>query len=328
MTVVRSELEGGENDPETLLRQAVTASAIQAHPYHWPVIGWRSDVEQMPREALREYYRAHYGPNNATVVIVGDFETQRALDLITKHFGSIQPIPVPPPVYTTEPEQRGERRIVVNQAGALPIVTLAYKVPAASHPDFYALDVLGTVLGEGRTGRLYQALVETELASGVDAGAPSLRDPFLFYVTATARPGVSAPKLEAALLDEIERVKAAPITAEELARATRRIESSFAYQTESVTAQARELGYWAMVADWRYLTTYLDRVRALTASGLAHLIADGAGHRLGCCLRDGCGVVFVDVSRGGRRRFCSVRCANAVNVRRHRARAHTASRAS
>jgi predicted Zn-dependent peptidase len=72
---------------------------------------------------------------------------------------------VPPPVYTTEPEQRGERRIVVNQAGALPIVTLAYKVPAASHPDFYALDVLGTVLGEGRTGRLYQALVETELAS-------------------------------------------------------------------------------------------------------------------------------------------------------------------
>jgi len=264
MTVVRSELEGGENDPETLLRQAVTASAIQAHPYHWPVIGWRSDVEQMPREALREYYRAHYGPNNATVVIVGDFETQRALDLLTKHFGSIQPIPVPPPVYTTEPEQRGERRIVVNQAGALPIVTLAYKVPAASHPDFYALDVLGTVLGEGRTGRLYQALVETELASGVDAGAPSLRDPFLFYVTATARPGVSAPKLEAAMLEEIERLKTAPITAEELARATRRIESSFAYQTESVTAQARELGYWAMVADWRYLTTYMDRIRALT----------------------------------------------------------------
>ena len=264
MTVVRSELEGGENDPDTLLRQAVTASAIQAHPYHWPVIGWRSDVEQMPREALREYYRAHYGPNNATVVIVGDFETTRALDLVTKHFGAIQPIPAPPPVYTTEPDQRGERRIVVNQAGALPIVTLAYKVPAASHPDFYALDVLGTVLGEGRTGRLYQALVETELASSVDAGAPSLRDPFLFYVTATARPGVSAPKLEAAMLEEIERIKTAPITAEELARATRRIESSFAYQTESVTAQARELGYWAMVADWRYLTTYMDRIRALT----------------------------------------------------------------
>jgi zinc protease len=86
MTVVRSELEGGENDPETLLRQAVTATAIQAHPYHWPVIGWRSDVEQMPREALLTYYKTHYGPNNATVVIVGDFETRRALDLVAQHF--------------------------------------------------------------------------------------------------------------------------------------------------------------------------------------------------------------------------------------------------
>src|SRR5262245_39016978 len=192
MTVVRSELEGGENDPETLLRQAVTATAIQAHPYHWPVIGWRSDVEQMPREALHAYYRTHYGPNNATVVIVGDFETKRALDLVRKHFGPLAPIPTPPPVYTTEPEQRGERRVTVSQAGALPIVMLAYRVPAATNPDFYALDVLGTLLGEGRTGRLYQALVETELASEVDAGAPSLRDPFLFFVTATARPGVSA----------------------------------------------------------------------------------------------------------------------------------------
>src|SRR5262245_25101367 len=245
MTVVRSELEGGENDPETLLRQAVTATAIVAHPYHWPVIGWRSDVEQMPREALRSYYRAHYGPNNATVVIVGDFETKRVLELVEKHFGPLAPIPTPPSVYTVEPDQRGERRVTVNQAGALPIVTIAYKVPAARSPDFYALDVLGTVLGEGRTGRLYQALVETELASSVDAGAPSLRDPFLFFVTATARPGVSAPKLEAALLDAIERVKEEPITAEELARATRRIETSFAYQTESVTAQGRELGYWA-----------------------------------------------------------------------------------
>ena len=107
MTVVRSELEGGENDPETLLRQAVTATAIQAHPYHWPVIGWRSDVEQMPRESLQSYYRTHYGPNNATVVIVGDFETKHALDLVTKHFGALAPIPPPPPVYTTEPEQRG-----------------------------------------------------------------------------------------------------------------------------------------------------------------------------------------------------------------------------
>ena len=268
MTVVRSELEGGENDPETLLRQAVTAAAFQVHPYHWPVIGWRSDVEHMPREALRRYYRTYYGPNNATVVIVGDFETEHALGLIGKYFGPLEPIPTPPRVYTTEPDQRGERRVTVNQAGALPIVTVAYKAPAAASPDFYALDVLATVLGEGRTGRLYQALVETELAASVDAGAPSLHDPFLFFVTATAQPGVPAGKLEGALLDEIERARAGPITAEELARAVRQIESSFAYQTESVTAQSREIGYWSMVDDWRYLTTYLERIRALAPAAI------------------------------------------------------------
>jgi zinc protease len=266
MTVVRSELEGGENDPETLLRRAVVAAAFEAHPYHWPVIGWRSDVEQMPRDAIYRYYKMHYGPNTATVVIVGDFQTQRALAQVRRYFGALKPVPPPPPVSTVEPAQRGERRVVVKQAGPLPIVMLAYKAPAATSPDFYALDVLATVLGEGRASRLYQGLVQTELASGVDAGAPSLHDPFLFFVTATARPGVAADRLEAAMLEAVEGVKSAPIAPAELARAQRQIEASFAYQTDSVTAQARQLGYWAMVDDWRYLTTYLDRIRAVTAA--------------------------------------------------------------
>jgi zinc protease len=266
MTVVRSELEGGENDPETLLRRAVVAAAFEAHPYHWPVIGWRSDVERMPRNAIYQYYnyKTHYGPNTATVVIIGDFETRRALAQVRQYFGALKPIPPPPPIYTTEPPQRGERRVVVKPAGPLPIVMMAYKAPAARSPDFYALDVLATAMGEGRASRLHQALVEKELASSVEAGAPSLHDPFLFFFTATARPDGSAGTLEAALLDEVERVKSAPITPQELARAQRQIEATFAYQTDSVTAQARQIGYWAMVDDWRYLTTYLDRIRAVT----------------------------------------------------------------
>ena len=126
--------------------------------------------------------------------------------------------------------------------------------------------MLAGVLGEGRTSRLYQALVEKGVAARVDAGSPSLRDPFLFYVSATARPGVTAERLETALLEEVERVTATPITDEELARAQRRAEADFVFQTNSVTAQARQLGYWAMIGDWRYLTTYLDRIRALTAA--------------------------------------------------------------
>jgi zinc protease len=264
MTVVRSELEGGENSPGRLLWQAVVSAAFQAHPYGWPVIGWRSDVENVSRDAIHRYYRAHYGPGNAVAVIVGDVTAADALRLVRRHFGPIKPIPKPPEVYTVEPPQRGERRVTVRRAGSLPSVLIAWKAPAARHPDTYALDVLAGVLGEGRTSRLYQALVEKGVASRVDAGSPSLRDPFLFYATATARPGVTAERLETALLEEVERVAGAPITDEELTRAQRRAEADFVFQTNSVTAQARQLGYWAMIGDWRHLTTYLDRIRALT----------------------------------------------------------------
>ena len=280
MTVVRSELEGGENSPGRLLWQAVVASAFHAHPYHWPVIGWRSDVENMPHDALLQYYRTHYGPNNAVAVVVGDVTTADALRIVQKHFGPIAKIPTPAPVHTTEPPQRGERRVIVRRAGSLPMALIAWKVPEARHPDGYALDVLAGVLGEGRTSRLYQALVEKGVASRVDAGAPSLRDPFLFYVSATARPGVTAERLEAALLEEVERVTSGPVTAEELARTQRRAEADFVFQTNSVTAQARQLGYWAMIGDWRYLETYLDRIRALTPADIQavaqrYFVADG-----------------------------------------------------
>ncbi len=268
MTVVRSELEGGENNPGRLLWTAVVATAFQAHPYHAPVIGWRTDVEHVPRDTIYRYYRAHYGPNNAVVVIVGDVAADDALRLVEKHFGPIPRIPDPPAVYTVEPPQRGERRITVHRAGSLPMVMIAWKAPAARHPDGYALDVLSTVLGDGRTSRLYQHLVETGLASRADAGNPALRDPFLFYVSATARPGVTADRLEAALLEQVQRMVDAPITDEELRRAQQRAEADFVFQTDSVTSQARVLGYWAMIGDWRFLDTYLDRLRALTPADI------------------------------------------------------------
>jgi zinc protease len=268
MTVVRSELEGGENSPGRLLWQGVTSMAFQAHPYRWPVIGWRSDVENVSRDAIYRYYRTHYGPNNAVVVLVGDVAAADAVRLARKYFGPLKAIPKPPEVHTAEPPQRGERRIVVRRSGSLPMALIAWKAPAAVDPDIYALDVLSGVLGEGRTSRLYQGLVEKGLATRVDANSPSLRDPFLFTVTATARRGVTAEQLEQALLQEVERVTTSPITAEELTRAQRRAEADFVFQTNSVTAQARQLGYWAMIGDWRYLATYLDRIRALSAADI------------------------------------------------------------
>lgn len=269
MTVVRSELEGGENSPDRLLSQAVSAAAFQAHPYQWPVIGWRTDVENVSRDAIYRYYRTYYGPNNAAIVAVGDFNTAQLLEKIRRAFGSIPRVPTPPRVYTQEPPQRGERRVTVRRAGALPQVSLAYKSPPARSADFYALDTLATLLSTGRTSRLYQNLVEKQVATDISAGAPSLRDAFLFSLDATAAPGVTAEKLEEALLAEVERLKTEPVSAEELARAKTQIETDFVFRNDSVSAQGQQIGYWETAVDsWRYLATYVDRVKALTPADL------------------------------------------------------------
>jgi zinc protease len=268
MTVVRSELEGRENSPGTLLSQAVAAAAFEAHPYQWPVIGWRSDVENVPRSAIYNYYRTHYGPNNATMVIVGDFDTQKTLALVKKYFGAVKPIPTPTPVYTVEPPQRGERRVTVRRAGALPMVMIGYRTPPAKSADSYALDMLASVLSEGRSSRLYQNLVEKQIATDADASNPSLKDGYLFTLSGTARPGVTPDRLEKALIDEVERLKQEPVSEAELTRAKNRIAADFIFQNDSVTAQANLLGYWDMTVDWHYVSTYLDRIRTLTPADL------------------------------------------------------------
>lgn len=272
MTVVRSELEGRENSPSTLLSQAVAAAAFEAHPYQWPVIGWRSDVENVPRSAIYNYYRTHYGPNNATMVIVGDFDTQKTLAMVKKYFGALKPIPKPTPVYTMEPPQRGERRVMVRRAGSLPLVMIGYRTPPANSPDSYALDMLASVLSEGRSSRLYQNVVEKQIATDADAGNPSLKDGYLFTLSGTVRPGVTADRLEKALIDEVDRLKQEPVTDAELTRAKNRMEADFVFQNDSVTAQANLLGYWDMTVDWHYVSTYLDRIRALTPADL-HKVA-------------------------------------------------------
>jgi zinc protease len=266
MTVVRSELEGGENNPETLLDRGVWAAAYEVHPYHWPVIGWRIEVENVPRDVLYAYYKRYYGPNNATVVIVGDINTDRALAMVRQYFGSIKPIPTPPPVYSQEPQQHGERRVVVNRAGNLSYLEMAYHIPEGKHPDFYAFDVLSQIMSAGRTSRLYQTLVETGLAVSADAGDPTLHDPSLFLLQATPRPGVALADLEKAAVAQFERVKNEDVSEEELRRAKNQIEADFIYQRDSVTAQATLLGRYDAWTGWRYLQSYLDRIRAVSAA--------------------------------------------------------------
>lgn len=264
-TVVLSELEGRENDPGTLLYQEVMAAAFKASPYQWPVIGWKSDVQNVSREQVAEYYKAHYHPNNATLVLVGDFDSAQVLELVKKHFGSLPAGELPRPVYTTEPPQNGRRDVVLRREGNAERLILGYHAPAISDPDAYPLMILDQILSGGRSSRLYQALVEKQLATSAWSSASLRTAPSLFLLGATARQGVDADTLEKALLEQVELVKTTLPTEEEMKAAKNQLEAYFIFQNDSVSDQGEQLGYYATVADWRYLETFLPRLKAVTA---------------------------------------------------------------
>lgn len=266
MTVVRSEYEGGENNPSTALTKAVRLAAYQVHPYRWMTIGFRSDIENISRDEMFAYYKSHYVPNNATIVLTGDFSTPSALALIRKYFGSIPTRPMLQRFVTPEPEQVGERRVTVRRAGSARQTQIAYHIPEFGNADRYALDVLESVLSGGRTARFFERLIQTGLASSADAYDYGLRDPDLLFLDATAQPGKTNAELEAALLAEVEKLQSTPISDAELKRVQRQSEAGYIYGQDSVQSQGRQLGENAMKGDWRYGETYLENIRRVTAA--------------------------------------------------------------
>ncbi|MHB0911902.1 MAG: M16 family metallopeptidase, partial [Armatimonadota bacterium] len=263
-TVVLSEMEGYENDPETLAFRELFSSAYSAHPYQWPIIGWRHDVEGITREDVYSYYKTYCQPNNAVVVIVGDFETESALHLVEERFGPIPKGPEPPKVRSVEPPQPGPRRSIVEGEGSAARVAVGYHIPAASSPDTYALDVLQTVLGTGESSRLYKALVDKGIATDAWAWNMSAKDPGLFILGGTASDGVAAVKVENALLSEAERIKSDGVNIDEIKKAVNQIESGFVLANDSVSAQAELLGSFEMTSSWHNIDKYLPGIRAVT----------------------------------------------------------------
>ncbi|MHB1000674.1 MAG: M16 family metallopeptidase [Armatimonadota bacterium] len=266
MTVVRSELEGHENEPDSLMMYEMYATAFKAHPYQWPTIGWTSDVESMTRDNLYKYYKAHYMPNNAIVVITGDFDTEKALAMVRKYFGSIPKGVQPAKVTAVEPVQLGERRSIVRKVGIAPRVMIGYHIPALGHKDIYPLDVLELVLSSGMSSRLYKSLVDKQLATDAWASSSSSRDPNLFFLGGTARTGVKIEDVESALLAEAERVKNEHISNDELQKALNQLEAQFIYTNDSVTNQAQQLGYFETLHSWQFIDQYLSNAKKVTVA--------------------------------------------------------------
>ncbi|HTD47780.1 MAG TPA: pitrilysin family protein [bacterium] len=286
-TVIISEREGAENNPEYALYEEVEAAAYRVHTYRHAVIGYKSDLLAMTRDDLIRHYRTYYIPNNAVLVAVGDFDSQALLARVREAFEPIPPGPKPPPVRSVEPPQEGERRVMVRRpGGAVPQLQMAFHAPAATDPDFFPCLVLDGVLsgfkgpgvfgGEAmgvRSSRLYRALVERQLT--VDAGSsfrPTL-DPTLFEIGAALRPGVPPERVEAAVLAELQRLVEEPVGAEELDKVHKQARAQWVYAADGVSGQAVLLGSSEIVADSEYLARFLDRVTAVTPEAMQRAAA-------------------------------------------------------
>lgn len=273
MTVVRNELERGENDPGRILDERVWAMAFREHPYHHPTIGWRSDVEGIPTTRLKEFYDTYYHPDNATVIVVGDFATEDALELIEKHFGGIPPAAHPiPPMYTVEPPQQGEIRFVLRRVGQLGIVQMAWHVPEATHPDSGALAVLDHVLSAGVTSRLYQALIETQMAVDVGAQAYQFVDPGLFSIDLTLTPGVRHEDAEKVVIEVLDRLKSEPLTEKELKKAQNIITTQMIFLRDSPFGVVSVLGESEGASDWKLYVDLPRMVTEVTADDILRVV--------------------------------------------------------
>lgn len=280
-TVIISEREGHENSPHFLLTEEVQSAAIKVHPYHHEVIGWKTDLVTMTREDLYDHYRRHYHPANAVAVAVGPFDADAMVARIEARFGGLTAGDKAAPVMIQEPEQRGERRVEVVGDDETPFVVVAYRAPRAGADDYFAFQVLDTILGgaksmnlfggspTNRSSRLYRGLVETELATSVSSGMAATLDPFLFTVSAIVRAGRSSDEVEAAIHTEVAKLRDGGVTPVELARARKQARAQFAYSAESVTNQGFWLGFADVLADQGWLNQHLERLEAVTADEVA-----------------------------------------------------------
>jgi len=255
-----------ENDPVRSMEEQMMSVAFSAHPYQWPVIGWMTDINNFTREDLYNHYKTYYVPNNATIIVVGDFNTNNVFVQIEKYFGKIPRGRKTPGIVAVEPKQQGERRVVIKKQAELPAVFAGYKVPTVRHPDSYALNVLQGILATGRSSRLYRTLVyekQIALYAGGDYDDVSA-DPNLFVVYAGVMPRKTIEEVEKALYAEIDKFKTSPVSDEELQKAKNQIESSFIMGQDSVYYQAMLLGQFESVASWKLLDTYVENIRAVT----------------------------------------------------------------
>lgn len=268
--VVISELQGYENSPGYRLNRAVMRDAFPSRAYGLPVGGTKADVQKFTVEQVRNYYQTYYSPENATLVITGDFATEPVLKVVKETYGKLPKRPktavAKNPAQVTAPTSVAKKAVIVlKQPGSAALLQAVYPLTDINHPDVPAIDVMDAILTGGRSSRLYQALVESGLASSVSGGAAELIEPGWYQIDATAAPGKELGKIAQVLQESLAKLQQQPVTTEELNRAKTQLQASYILGNQDITSQATQLGYNQTVAgDYRFIERYLAAIAKVT----------------------------------------------------------------
>lgn len=266
MTVVRNEFERGENNPAGVLNQRIYAAAFEWHNYGKSTIGNRSDIERVPIDNLKAFYKKYYQPDNVVLIVTGKFEEAKALKLLEKYLGSIpKPARKLDATYTEEPPQDGERTVTLRRVGAIASVGLAYHVPSSSHADWAPLSLLGGIISQSPNGRLYKSLVESNLATSVFARSDNYHDPGLMFASASCAPE-SVDAVKDALIKSMESLGDTPFSDDEVNKAKVRSKRSSEMLQANSQAMANALSSASALGDWRLLFIQRDRIEAVKAN--------------------------------------------------------------
>jgi zinc protease len=270
MTVVRNEMESGENSPIGILFERMLSTSYLWHNYSHSTIGARADIENVPIERLQAFYRKYYQPDNALLVVAGDFDPALALDLVVEKFGAI---PAPDrdidnilwPTYTREPIQDGERSVTLERVGEVPAALSVYHIPPGAHEDYAPTDILTFVLGDAPSGRLYQAMVETGLATQAGTQALQRAEAGSMLTFSMLSAGADVDAALRTMNETVEGVLTSPVTGDEVERAKASRMNDINRAFTSSAGIALQLSEWAARGDWRLFFLHRDRIEAVTA---------------------------------------------------------------
>ncbi len=264
-----------DNNPPGALNEQMIAAAFTAHPYHWPVLGWPSDIEGWTMADLKQYWSMGYAPNNCILVVAGDVTESEILSLAKKHLEPIARRSVPPPLKTIEPAQVGERRVLLEKPAQLPMVLMAYHTVESKHPDNNILTVLDSILTDGRSSRLYRRLVEQDqVALNVGAQAMQALDPGLWFVQVLPSAGIDPVKAEKAVYEELERLGKEPVTATELETAKNQILAKFYRDMKTIAGKANFIGNFEIYqGDAGKISEYPAIIQRVTAADIQRVAA-------------------------------------------------------